>query len=392
MADTAIDENEPEVLDQDSVKDLVEDALETQADTDSARPQESADKAESSGDDAIQDPLILAQMPSKGENKASKAPEKPENPVPQASDKPKSEEKTPLKQPADTAEADNEAKSEDEEEYWTKEEEDLADSNIPEEDWREGKLSHKAKSQFLAQRKIIRATKRKVELVKKEREEAKQRYETVERFVTDQGLDPEEYANSVIIGGLIKRGDPQALPALENTVKALRQRLGIKDEAPKPMAVPTLDPELEAILKESEEYGIDTSKVRAKYQPAQQQQAPVQQQQAQQPQQQQAANNDLNPAEAIEYQSIFDTLTEAGVKDPVGYVQRLVKADPSLTQRPVGKRLPAIVKAHLEASKPQVTQPKTAPTTVPVSGFGRRPQANFTKPTQPVDPLKIAIR
>lgn len=364
----------------------------TPGDQPAVRQPEGGDKpAEGSDDsDATSDPLVLAHMePEKPAAKpATTTPPKPKQPQPAA----KNSAQPPAPKPdAEPAKDQEPAPVEDEQ----PEREALAD--LPPEDWQ--KLTHKAKSQFLSQRKVIRANAQSLKAEAAKRKQAEAQYETVERFVRDQGLGDEDYVEAVAIGGLVKREDPRAIPLLEERLERLRAKHGqpAKPAAPPP-AAPVLDDDLAALLRESEELGIDTAKVRARFkapaaQPAAAATPPAAAVAPAQPPAAPAAQaRQAPPAQGLdENVAILEALVAQGI-DPaqvVGHVSGLMQANPSLRQVPPGQRLRAVLQAHrAAASRPA---PPAQPTGQPLSGRGRpMAAARGTAPTTD-DPLKRAL-
>lgn len=386
MADPAEIEPQPG---QDDAQPGAQDGNQTHGDPADARQQDDGNQPEASGDDSdkTSDPLVLAQMEPDGEAPPATAvvePPKTTTPTkttatpaqagakqdpPKAADQAKPAEVPPAKDEIDPDEA-------------------LALEDIPAEDWQKGVLSHKAKSQFLAQRKVIRGNAERLKAEATARKTAEERYTSVEKFVRDQGLEDEEYVNTVAISGLIKRGDPRAIPVLEKTLLDLRTKTG-QPAQPATPAAPQLDDDLAAMLQEAEDVGIDTSKVRARFQtPAKAQQAPAQTQQPAPP----AAAQSQGPGDQSENQAIIDSLVGLGVENPVEHVQALMAANPSLASEPAGKRLKAIITAHSAAAskaqptqRQQITTPLSGRRSPPVLGGGRN------NPAATNDPLKLAL-
>lgn len=370
---------------------------ETPGDQPDARPTDADDKSEPGSDDsdATSDPLLLAQQEPEtppAKPVATTTPPKPAD-APKPGAAPKQEGKPTPKAAGDQPKPQEPAPAQDEPEAAD------AVADLPPEDW--SKLSHKAKSQFLSQRKVLRTNAERLKAEAKARAEAEERYGAVERFQKDQGLSDEEYVNAVAVGGLVKRGDKRAVQVLEATLKNLRTRAGIPEPtapAPAAPAAPALDDDLAAVLREAEEYGIDTKKVRTRFTatpPAVQ--PPVQQQQP--PAAQPPAVRQQAPAAPVaggdaENQSIIDALVGLGVDEAkvIERVSELMQADPALKATPPGQRLRAIVQAHqAKASRAPAAPPRT--TGQPLSGRGRPAvPTGRTNTTANDDPLKHAMR
>jgi hypothetical protein len=373
---------------QDAADHGAQDGQQPPGDTAEARPTDEGQAPEQAGDDSDQtsDPLVLAQM--EPETRADEPPaKKPATPVapkpsspiqkpPAAAIKP-SKDDTP-KAPADQAKP--AAPTQDDPELA----EALAD--LPPEDW--GSISHKGKSQYLAQRKLIRSQSEAVRAERKAREEAEGRYQEVDKFVRDQGLGNEEYVNTVAVSGMVKRGDARAIPILEATIQGLRKAAGLPE--PQAQAAPArLDDDLAAILREAEEFGIDTSKVRSRFQAPAAQPPPAPAQAAPQQRQQQAPPAARNvAAEDDENDKIVAYLQRRGVADPVARVAELITANPDLAKRQLGERYEAIIEAHSAVVVPQQVRRPTTTQTLSGRGGPGRPAGQ----TGNADPLKHAIR
>lgn len=264
-------------------------------------------------------------------------------------------------------------------------------SDLAKEDWE--RLTHKGKSQFLSQRKAVKTL---AEREKKAREAARaatENYQTVEKFVRDAGLTDEEYLQTVVVSSLAKRGDPRAIPVLEERLRAVRKAAGI----PEPQAQTELDADLAAVLRDAEDFGIDTSKVRAKYQAkpeakptsvevSKQQQQTVAQQQPQAQVQEQDVHSS---SEVAENQSIVDALVGLGVAEDkvVEHISGLIKSDPTLAKQPVGKRLRAVLTAHQKVAGTAKPVQQIRAQSAPLSGRGG-PPVRGGPITQ--DPVKLA--
>jgi hypothetical protein len=384
MAADPAEELDPEDINANSQAEAHDDDK-TPGDTTEARQPEPADKAKADRDDSalLSDPLLLAQMepettPPAASAKADAKPATPpptstsKQPAPKADQKPADAEK-PAEQP--------ELKQEDPDEA-----EALAD--LPQEDW--SKVSHKTRSQFLAQRKVIKAQRERVQAEAEQRRKAEENYQAVEKFVTDTGLEHEEYVNSVAISGMIKKRDPRAIPVLEATLAGLRKATGQPEPVAQPVT-PTLDDDLAAVLREAEEMGIDTGKVHSRFQP-QAKTPPA----APEPVQTPVVEQRMPPAPQAggdaEFQAIIDAFGGLGLSDQQAAerVTELLKADPQLANVPAGKRLRAVLAAHQQAVPKAPVQSR--PSATPISGRGapRLVPGRTTTPTE--DPLKLALQ
>ena len=368
---------------QDDAEPGAQDEQQTPGDHAEARPAGEGDEPEQDGDDSIQasDPLALAQQEPapapRPEPKPQHAAEKPEPAPKPTPPKPEQAAAKPSDPPADDDNL----------------EDALAD--IPAEDWKNGVLSHKAKSQFLSQRKAI--TKLRDEV--KQSSKATQDLEAVEKFRTELGLEPEEWVQGANLTGALKRGDPRAIPVLEQHLANLRKRNGHEPPAPpQPPPAPSVD--LAEILSEIEaaEANFDFDRlaaVKAKLAGAKApapakppQQAPTGQvrQQAAPPQADQGSDG-----EAAEFTAIEDALGGLGVQDPVAHVRSILTQHPELAKVPAGQRLRAIVTKHREMESAKAPAPRPA-AGQPLSGRGGPVRKAGQQPTATYDPLKNAIR
>ena len=374
----------------DDNKDLETDQEQTLGDTAAARQDKQGDKPKASSDDSdhARDPLARAQIePETDEEPATAAPSPTAKTTPPAAAKTDAATSTP------TPKAKTEPVKPKAQEPEAEDDEALASSNLPDDDWQKGILSHKAKSQFLAQRKILNAQRERIKAAEQERTKAEERFQVVEKFVREQGLENEEYVNSVATAGMIKRADPRVIPVLERTLLQIRRAAGIP-ETPAPAAQPMLDETLSALLKEAEDVGIDTTQVRSRFQakPATQPatQPAAQQQQMQQP----AERADLGMPQHGDQENIaiLEALTGLGVdeRQAVEHVKGLIDANPNLARVPVGQRLKAVLKAH-KAHVESSAQPVRQTTTQPLQGRGRPPLAGGRTTTTNADPLKRAL-
>lgn len=391
-ADEEIDIN----ADQEPADTGAQGGTETPGDQPEARQPEEGDEPKPGRDDSDQtsDPLVLAQMEPETQAAPATAGEQPQRTTTTTPPKqqPAAEAPKPgspdAKPKATADQAKPAAKTEEQEPELAEALEDL-----PPEDW--SKVSHKAKSQFLAQRKMLRALPERIKAEATARKAAEERYQAVEKFVRDQGLGDEEYVNAVAVSGMIKRNDPRAIQVLEATLQSLRKASGQPETPAQPTpAAPQLDDDLAAMLKEAEEVGIDTSKVRARFKapaapPAQQ--PPAGQQPAGQPQMQQQPAN--AGGEQTENLAIVEALIGLGVKPEQveAHVRGLIQADPKLATAPAGQRLRAVITAHTAAAskaQPQQRQPSQPP----LSGRRGPPVPAGRTTTATADPLKLALR
>lgn len=385
--DTERDDTQPA---QDDAELGTQDGTQTPGDTAAARPAKAGDQPESASDDQVaeNDPLVLARKGSLEKAKTAPPATPPKAAAPAADEDDAEEVKTDEETPKEdgTAEPAKEVEPEAEQPKAT-DTNPLLNATLEAETW--GKLSHKDKSTFLAVRTLARkateeATKSKAEVTK-----ARKSYETVERFVADQGLDAEGYRNSVIIAGMVAKGDPRALPALEESVKRLRQKAGIVETVVAPPA-PAVDPdELMKAIEEAEE-SFDHTKLKAlvgklkttpaPVKPVATPPAPVQQQQ-------QAAPG-VNP-DAVVNEAIAEYLVGSGVPDSqvLSHLQGLIKKNPGLANVPVQQRLRAVMQAH-SAARPPATPPKRVQQ--PISGRGRTAGGGSANDRANQDPLVLA--
>jgi hypothetical protein len=388
MADPADDDlNQPN---QETADAGIQDGQQPLGDTAEARPTDEGQVPEQAGDDSDQtsDPLVLAQM--EPETRADEQPGQPAKPVAPkpttTSPKPNAAATKPGKEAQPAAKPEQAKPAAKDEQDDSEMAEALGD--LPAEDW--SKVSHKAKSQFLAQRKVLKSQREAIATERKAREEAEQRYQAVDVFVRDHGLSNEEYVNSVTFTGMIKRNDPRMIPVLENTLKALRKATG----QPEPVATPQLDDDLNALLLEAEDMGLDTGKVRASYKPkapaaAAQQQQPAQTAPAERQAAPEARREPAGDGGDEENMRIITYLQRRGIADPVARVAELIAANPELANKPLGERYEAIIEAHSTGGVKQQPQRRQA-TTPTLSGRGGPVRAAGN--TGPIDPLKHAIR
>lgn len=357
------------------------------------RQPKQGDQPKDGSDDPVaeNDPLVLARKGALNDAKPASA--KPALPAkPQGKD---GEQATQATDEQPTGDGERAAETEPPEEQpgakaktATDEDDPLLTAKLSEEAW--GKLTHKDKSTFLSVQKAARIQ---AEEARKSRAEAtkhKSDYDAVERFVKDSGLDPDGYRNSVLIAGMVARGDARALPVLEESVKRLRQAAGIQEPA---QAAPAVDPdELLAAIEEAET-SLDFDKARqivAKLKQAKPaaQQAPAssQRQTAAQPQ------GGAPEAEAAVNESVADYLVENGVTPDrvVPYLQQLITANPALAQAPVRERLRAVMRAHSAARAK--AQPPAKPQQQPISGRGRSAGGGRSADPNEQDPLVLARR
>lgn len=340
--------------------------------------------------DATSDPLVLAHMePEKPAAKPATTTPATKQQPPATQDRAK---QPPTPKPAEPAKA---AESEIPDDEQT-EREALAD--LPAEDWQ--KLGHKTKSQFLAQRKAIRSNAERLKAEAEARKVAESRYETVEGFVREQGLGAEEYAEAVAIGGLVKRADARAIPLLEERLARLRAAHGqpaTPAAPPAAVAAPQLDEDLAAVLREAEEMGVDTAKVRARFKAATAAPAPAAPPApapapAQPPALAGQARQAVPPSPGgDENEAIIEALVGLGVQPEavLGHVSGLMAANPALKQVPPGQRLRAVLQAHRVSTS--VPAPAARPTGQPLSGRGRPVMTGRGAAETTSDPLKLAV-
>jgi hypothetical protein len=375
MADPAQDDD----LDQQTLADQAENTTQAPEAGEKVVVDEKADPSEN-------DPLVMAQM--SVETEAAKPEAGEPAPTTSAAAKPGKPAAAKTK-PDNTAQNADTAKSGDDESDLDDPDVAEAVSDLAKEDW--DRLTHKGKSQFLSQRKAVKALTLREKEARKAAKAAEENYQTVEKFVQDAGLSHDEYLETVVVSSLAKRGDPRAIPVLEERLRAVRKAAGIPEPT---MQGAELDADLAAVLKDAEDFGIDTTKVRAKYQgkpeaKTQQTAAPIQQTVTPAQQQAQPATRELTPAEVKESNDIEKTLVGLGVpkEKVVEHVYSLMQADPTLANQPFGERLSAVVLAHHKAQAAKTATPARGQSAV-VSGRGGPPVrtgANTTK-----DPVALA--
>ena len=206
MADPAHDEESNlSQINQDDAQPGDQDDQQTPGDPADARPEDESQTLESDGDDSLadSDPLALAQQesaPTPAKAAAVKAAPSPAH-------------KPTITQPAKAAKTDDTPAADDDASLRE------ALEDIPEDDWKNGRLTHKAKSQFLSQRKAIKRLNEQVAATKKVHEDL----DAVEQLRRDQGLEPEEFVNAALLTGAMKRGDARAIPFLEQRLAACVQ-------------------------------------------------------------------------------------------------------------------------------------------------------------------------
>lgn len=370
------------------------------------RQPKQGDQPKPGGDDPVaeNDPLVLARKGALNDAKPASAKPAPAKPKPAGAGK-DGEQATQATEEQPTGDGERAAETEEQPEEQpdakakpaTEEDDPLLTAKLSDEAW--GKLTHKDKSTFLSVQKAARI---KAEEARKARAEAakhKTDYDTVERFVKDSGLDPDSYRNSVLIAGMVARGDARALPVLEESVKRLRQAAGIQE--PAAQAAPAVDPdELLAAIEEAET-SLDFDKAKqlvAKLKQAKPAapQAPAggQRQPAAQPNggAPAAAPTGIDQSEAAVNESVADYLVENGVKPDqvVPYLQQLITANPALAQAPVRERLRAVMRAH-SAARAKAQHP-AKPQQQPISGRGRSAGGGRSADPNEQDPLVLARR
>ncbi len=268
------------------------------------------------------------------------------------------------------------------------------------------KLNHSDRQVFLRtrseaarQRDEAAKERTRAETLAKEAKEAKDYSGAIEKFVADQGLNPEEYQNGVVIAGLVKRSDERAIPVLEKTLRDLRKARGIAELTPEPVA-PAID--LDAIAKALADFNLAEAQTlvaaaiakRAAVPPKPAAPAPVA---PAQPIQQQPPS--MTADEVRANSSCVDYLRAEGVAadeaTAAAYITSMVKAGKISADmgRPenAGKRLKAVMDAHRAATAPpRSQQPPTPPSQTPISGRSAGRAAAPSRP-QNEDPL-IAVR
>jgi hypothetical protein len=366
----------------------VVDALETDGDHAEPRSESEGHEPEVT-DDANQettDPLILAQLEAPQDEEPTPAPAAPKpataNPpaAPSAAKQPPTKEQSkPTETPAS--------------------EEDDPTANLPEEDWQ--KLSHKAKSQFLSQRKAVRRAQQEREAADERARKAAHDYELVEQMRQAQGLSPEDFHNGIAVVGAVNRGDAAALPVLEQSLANLRAKLGVKPPEPPAPAAPAIDADELAALIEEAESGLDFAKLRAlaqKAKAAKPAQPPAATPPQVTPTPTPAAAHRAPPSDDVQTTvngAIADYLVEEGVAaaEVVPYLRSLIQditkggreAVPAIQDR-----LKAVMAAH-RARKASAQRPPAKPAAPPLSGSGRPRVAGRPPVTTNADPLKHAL-
>lgn len=399
MADPA-DEDLNNPLAQDDAEPGTQGEQQPHGDPADARPEGEGDPPKSDGDDspADRDPLALAQMESAPEEKPSQpAPDKAETKPPKNTTTPTAK---PAEKPRDPPAADDKTAVDPEDLK-------LAMADLPAEDWRDGKLSHKGKSVLLAQRKVIERLSKTVETIAPLRQ-AKADLDVVEGLRKKAGLEPAEFVQGTVLRSAIKRGDPRAIPVLEQHLAALRKRAGVEATPPPPRvetppqvpASPALDPAALLAEIDAAEAEVDWDRLKAlkakladaakKPQPKPQEQ-PVPQPKPQE-RQPEPAQDDAGGEEGAghyEMAALEDALTGLGVADPVEHVRTLMQKFPELGAVPEGQRLRAVLEKHKAMAGSQA-QLQRRPSGQPLSGRGGPVRAAGQSDT--LDPLKHAIR
>jgi hypothetical protein len=396
MADPADEDQIPP--DQSAAEPGAQDEQQTPGDQAGARPSEEGDPPQPAGDDsqADSDPLALAQQ--EPEPVAEPQPKPTPTGKPQAEAKPPNPQPT-TKQPAPPSDTPAPADPDAIDPQELKE----ALADLPAEDWRDGKLSHKSKSQYLSQRKVIQKQQQQLKQIEPLRK-AKADLDQIEKLRQDAGLEPNEFIQGAILRAQLKRGDPRAIPVLEQTLATLRQRAGGQPPAatqPPPQAppAPAFDPaQVLADIEEAEaNFDFDRlaglkDKLRGAAKPPAQQQPP----QGAPPVQPPAAPPQPAPPAAEpgaqvdgEMAAMAESLAGLGVADPVAHVRDLMTRFPELGKTPPGQRLRAVLAKHREATGVQPPPPRQpAGPHLSVRGGPVRRGGSET----PHDPLKHAIR
>lgn len=396
MADPA--DEDPNKLDQAAAEPGAQDEQQTPGDQAGARPSEEGDPPQPAGDDspADSDPLALAQQ----EPEPAAEPQ----PKPATTGKPPAEARPPTPQPTKQPAQPSDTPAAADPEAVDPTELDQALADLPEEDWRDGKLSHKSKSAFLSQRKVIQKQQAQLKQIEPLRK-AKADLDQIEKLRQDAGLEPQEFIQGAILRSQLKRGDPRAIPVLEQTLAALKQRAGVQTPAapqpPPPAAppAPAFDPAQILADIEAAEANFDfdrlaalKTKLRDAAKPPAQQQPP----QGAPPAQQPAAPPQPAPPAAApgaqvdgELVAMSESLAALGVTDPVAHVRDLIQRFPELGNTPPGQRLRAVLAKHREVTGVPAPAPRQ-PAGQPLSGRGGPVRRGGVE--TPHDPLKHAIR
>lgn len=390
------DTGDNEINDDEKAETAIEASGKPLDDTVHERLEDESETLDESGDegDEVVDPLLRAQLDPSDDKVEKPAPKAQEKSTKEAPKKPNSAAKAP--EPA--ARSSDNSNSDDDKDL------SAALDKMPDEDW--GKLSHKAKSQFLSQQKIVRSSKAAAHAAREEAVRAKSDFDEVEKFRETVKLSTGEFIQSAQLGSAIKHGRKDAIPFLEGTLANLRKIHGIEEPKPSRDETPQIDvEELAKLVEGAQNYDLDaigklhqlvgklrsgsTAKQAAK--PAQKAQEPVQQELPSEKTQQAPVPS----AEAQEFHAIYDALIGAGVaEDNVAeHVKGLLGTFAAGSIPPPGKRLSAIMRAHIsglqkpaEVSAQRIAKPPVSGR----SGAGRRLAVEDS--AQPKNPLNHAIR
>lgn len=367
-----------------------------------ARPKEKAEPAGTDGDDVVEenDPLT----------KLRKQFVAGESPTPPVAAKPAAKPEPEPGKPDTAAKAEPAKAAPKNEPTRVDDDPELAD--LPKEDW--SKLSHDGKRQFLTQRKeVVNLRKQRDELTAKEKaalqreQAAKTEAERTARFVAEQGLDNEEFGFGVQLMGAIKRNDPRAIPAVENTLRELLKANGKQFPEPATAQQPEIEPikgklpddlaelvELHGVPEEEMRLlaALRVQKAQRKAQPAPPAAppAPVAPIQPAAP-----ANGQRQPdaAEVAVNRAIYSYLEGQGVpRDQVlAYVEKqLLPLIPEPGKISLQDRLAAVVSAHSKrvAANPPKPAAQRTPSPQPISGRNGAAGVGRTTTADPLQGLK----
>jgi len=388
------DTDDDKLLEDQSVAESANDQQDQTLDDNSERPSGDSETLENDGDDAdaiSSDPLVLAMADEDTEEK-QEPPKKAQDPA--------TKPKQPATKAATDKSADKAAKPTDNSKEETEDEDVVALAKMPDDDWQ--KLSHKAKSQFLIQQKLIKSAKSELKTERESAKAIKADYEAVESFRANVRLTTREFATAAHLGSAIKHGSKDVIPFLESTLANIRQMHGI-EVAPEP-AAPQIDvDELAELVNGARNYDLDaigrldqlvgrlksSAPAKKSQKPPAAPDAKVESNQRNQNQQQQHSRD--AEVEQSEYQAIFDALVGAGVQEDqvAEHVRGLIS---EVVHVPVGQRLRAVMRVHHERIKKTTDAPRER-SSAPMSGrtsLGRRVAPVDSQ--QPKDPLKIAFQ
>jgi hypothetical protein len=229
------------------------------------------------------------------------------------------------------------------------------------------KLPHADKSAILARDKETRTAREEAETLKKQSEAltAKARaLDEVSQVVRQHGLQENELLTGIELAGALKRKDQAAL-------QKVMQANGIS------ASQPGMTPELEELIKEAEGWGVDTSKVKAKYAPATAPAAkPAEQPPAKAPAYSEAEEN-TSYTQAANYL--------AGLGCPAekvdAYLGVLVETNPYIMDLPPAKRPAAVHAAHVAY---QAQRQKAAGGTAPAQPTPAAPKSSTNRQGTPI--------